>query len=628
MGKHSIFIGYRREDAPDACSRVYDALAPVFGPGAMFMDIDDMPYGRDFSEFVKTILPQCSVFLAMIGPRWLEVRDASGQRRLDDPKDLVRREIELALEAPDVQVIPVLLNGVQMPNADMLPESLRPLVGLNAARIRREDFRDDIDRLVVALKERVRTGATVTVPGAAKPASVVAQSTAAPAESVATNLLLVAGLPARGKSVFLSHLLRYLYKSGDFAVDVVDAEPRARDMLRRWRDDWSKNRLPARTDTGPPIQLVLDVRASARDRPPLRFALLDESGERADGQVRKDGSFFTPDLQDQISAGNARIVLVLVCNGAIVDADDELFASVLVDLLQIDPAALNRIAILILVADTAATRRLLVHKQRAESVDGRHLSMSDVAGIAFCRAFLRQTVAHLSRADADARVVDFDVGDTAIDDNGASYILRQRFDDVRSIFHWMYQHFTGAPLVKPSLAERLLPKMAASEVFDATFWCVTAVSAVLTGYMAWHGFHALMGPIAVVPVVVITGLIALTAAAMRLARLMRVSMRHAALASLAPTLISLAASSAYLHARARGEAGAVGILDQLAKMASAVETGAIQLPLFAVATAIFIVQMPLMAAYVMISPKPLASAFRPPKQKARLGRATGGRARG
>jgi len=197
VAQHSIFIGYRREDTADACSRIYERLEPVFGKPALFMDIDKIPYGDDFRALVKSIVPKCSVFLAMIGPRWTQARDErTGARRLDDPEDLVRVEIEIAFATPGVQVIPVLINGAPMPEAAELPPSLQRLRGLNAAKVRREDFNDDMRRLIEALRERLGTGATVAV----------AEREAAPASGSAGAWAIIAGsLDPADYADFIAH---------------------------------------------------------------------------------------------------------------------------------------------------------------------------------------------------------------------------------------------------------------------------------------------------------------------------------------------------------------------------------------------------------------------------------------
>jgi hypothetical protein len=71
----------------------------------------------------------------------------------------VRVEIETALGANDLDVVPVLVNGARMPRAEELPPSLHPLLRRHAATIRRDpDFRDDVERLAMALRASVRTG--------------------------------------------------------------------------------------------------------------------------------------------------------------------------------------------------------------------------------------------------------------------------------------------------------------------------------------------------------------------------------------------------------------------------------------------------------------------------------------
>ena len=48
-------------------------------------------------------------------------------RRLDNPKDWVRLEVEKGLARPEVAVVPVLVDGATMPASSDLPSSLRPL---------------------------------------------------------------------------------------------------------------------------------------------------------------------------------------------------------------------------------------------------------------------------------------------------------------------------------------------------------------------------------------------------------------------------------------------------------------------------------------------------------------------
>lgn len=159
MAREAIFIGYRRDDTADVAGRIFDALESRFGRDRIFKDVDNLRPGADFGEYIKTILPRCRVALILIGPNWVNAVDEDGRRRLDDPNDWVRIEIEIALAASDLDVVPVLINGARMPRAEELPPSLHPLLRRHAATIRRDpDFRDDIDRLATALRASLRTG--------------------------------------------------------------------------------------------------------------------------------------------------------------------------------------------------------------------------------------------------------------------------------------------------------------------------------------------------------------------------------------------------------------------------------------------------------------------------------------
>jgi hypothetical protein len=61
------------------------------------MDIDSIAYGDDFESTLQSKLEVCTAMLVLIGPSWLTMRDNNGTRRLDDPADYVRREIEAGL---------------------------------------------------------------------------------------------------------------------------------------------------------------------------------------------------------------------------------------------------------------------------------------------------------------------------------------------------------------------------------------------------------------------------------------------------------------------------------------------------------------------------------------------------
>jgi hypothetical protein len=157
----TVFICYRREDAPATTGRIYDHLVQSFGEGSIFKDVDSIPIGADFPSHIQRILRQATAQVVVIGPRWLDSRDEAGQSRLQNPGDFVRQEIETGL-ASGIPVIPVLVEGATMPPAQVLPASVAPLTRLQAVNIRFDpDFSADVRRLITAI-ERVDTTASET----------------------------------------------------------------------------------------------------------------------------------------------------------------------------------------------------------------------------------------------------------------------------------------------------------------------------------------------------------------------------------------------------------------------------------------------------------------------------------
>lgn len=148
-----IFISYRRSDSAAMCDRIYAALMQHFGKDAIFKDIDNIPLGVNFADYIRSVMAQAAVALIVIGRTWLDVTDAQGNRRLDDPGDFVRLEIEEAL-ARNIPVIPLRVDGAPMPSAERLPASLRGLLMQNGWEVHYDPYFETDIRHVKAGLER------------------------------------------------------------------------------------------------------------------------------------------------------------------------------------------------------------------------------------------------------------------------------------------------------------------------------------------------------------------------------------------------------------------------------------------------------------------------------------------
>lgn len=149
-----VFISYRRDDSGIICHTIYDSLVKEFGKQTIFFDIDTIPQGADFAEFISDTLSKCSVFLAVIGSKWVDIRDATtGQKRLDDATDWVRLEVQTALQNPYITVIPVLINPARMPLPDDLPEAIQELVYRNGITMYNDhNFLRSMDKVIESVK--------------------------------------------------------------------------------------------------------------------------------------------------------------------------------------------------------------------------------------------------------------------------------------------------------------------------------------------------------------------------------------------------------------------------------------------------------------------------------------------
>jgi hypothetical protein len=148
-----LFMSYRRADSSDISGRIYDRLKGAFGHANVFRDVDSVPLGTDFRGHVDAILARCEVMLAVIGDQWTSSTTPDGQKRLEDPNDLVRLEIEAAIRRT-IPVIAVLVSGARLPTGAELPVSMVGLTSLEPIAVRSgSDFHRDIDRLIQGIRQ-------------------------------------------------------------------------------------------------------------------------------------------------------------------------------------------------------------------------------------------------------------------------------------------------------------------------------------------------------------------------------------------------------------------------------------------------------------------------------------------
>jgi hypothetical protein len=147
----SLLISYRRSDSEAITGRIRDRLASHFGEEAVFIDIDNIPFGLDFREQIALAISGAEILLVVIGPNWIS-EVSHGHTRILDEDDPVRVEIEAALQR-NIAIMPVLVGGATMPGSDQLPPSLKELSYRNAIEVDGgRDFHRHVDRLIHSME--------------------------------------------------------------------------------------------------------------------------------------------------------------------------------------------------------------------------------------------------------------------------------------------------------------------------------------------------------------------------------------------------------------------------------------------------------------------------------------------
>jgi TIR domain len=132
-----IFISYRRQDTGASAVGIGQYLENEFGRKNVYIDVD-MQAGAKYPAVIEKHLAECRVLLVLIGPEWV---------KLQKPNDWVQREITYALKR-EITVIPVLINGTQLPDQELLPDDIKGLLDHQAATVSLAGFRHEMAGLV------------------------------------------------------------------------------------------------------------------------------------------------------------------------------------------------------------------------------------------------------------------------------------------------------------------------------------------------------------------------------------------------------------------------------------------------------------------------------------------------
>ena len=122
-----------------AAGRLYDDLCENFNRRCIFRDIHSINPGEPYRDVLREALGMTSVLLILIGPRW----DVS---RLQENGDSVSLEIETAI-GRQIRIIPILVEGGNMPKRHELPQPISSLVDFQWIKIAEDRWEQDLSIL-------------------------------------------------------------------------------------------------------------------------------------------------------------------------------------------------------------------------------------------------------------------------------------------------------------------------------------------------------------------------------------------------------------------------------------------------------------------------------------------------
>lgn len=145
-----IFLSYRNIERSYAPMLVDRELSRRFGPENVFQAGRSNLPAVHFPTEIDRWVDECDLLIALIDRPWV----GEDLRLLREPGDWVRREIARALEQGK-RLLPVLLDGAEMPRTAELPADIAPLTRNIALRMRPRTVDTDLLRLIGEVEQLV-----------------------------------------------------------------------------------------------------------------------------------------------------------------------------------------------------------------------------------------------------------------------------------------------------------------------------------------------------------------------------------------------------------------------------------------------------------------------------------------
>jgi hypothetical protein len=149
----SIFISYRRDDTRDLAGRIGDFLERSELRPRVFRDLGSIEPGSNWRSEIERGIKEAHLVLPIFGPNWIG-RSQTGRRRIDDQDDIVRLEIEYALNMQK-EIVPIVVQGTPFPPPS-LPDSLRALFAIQTFLLDPESGFDQSMRILLSRLQRFR----------------------------------------------------------------------------------------------------------------------------------------------------------------------------------------------------------------------------------------------------------------------------------------------------------------------------------------------------------------------------------------------------------------------------------------------------------------------------------------